>query len=419
MNKFSLTTKTFKYAFTACLLTILAMPSISNAEGFALQDWSARGASLAGGLVTRGGDASTVAYNPAAMTELDGKINLMLGSQIVFPSIEISGNTTLGSFSEKAKSSVSIVPNAYATYKLNDSFSLGLGVFSRFGSANEFDEKWAGSAVVTAVDVFTITANPVIAWRVNDMLSLAGGIELSGSDVTLKNVAPLAPGINAKTTIESTEMAYAAALNFAAHLRINPQWTVGLTYRSPVNYYYDGKITMASPVATLSTKGTTTLKLPQEIEFAVGYKVNEQLDLEAMLGFVGWSSYKNLDLYHDNGIPGLPNPITNPKHWDDTWVFSLSAEYDVLDWLTVRGGISHETSPISSAYAEYIAPSNGRWNFATGAGFKVNNFTADVAYVYHMVNDLDYGRSTISGVHQDSKSETTAHSLGISLGYKF
>ncbi|MGN1038421.1 MAG: outer membrane protein transport protein, partial [Mailhella sp.] len=58
-----------------CLLFALALlfPLFkAQAEGFAIMENSARGMGLAGGLIARGGDASTLAYNPAAMTLLEG-----------------------------------------------------------------------------------------------------------------------------------------------------------------------------------------------------------------------------------------------------------------------------------------------------------------------------------------------------------
>ncbi len=38
----------------------LSCPDFAKAEGFALQDWSSRGAALAGGLVARGGDGKGI-----------------------------------------------------------------------------------------------------------------------------------------------------------------------------------------------------------------------------------------------------------------------------------------------------------------------------------------------------------------------
>ncbi|MBR6674271.1 MAG: outer membrane protein transport protein, partial [Mailhella sp.] len=64
-----------KGALSLCALLSLsfAMPQQASAEGFStLLEGSARAMSLAGGLVARGGDASVISYNPAAMTRLEG-----------------------------------------------------------------------------------------------------------------------------------------------------------------------------------------------------------------------------------------------------------------------------------------------------------------------------------------------------------
>jgi long-subunit fatty acid transport protein len=65
-----------KGALSLCALLSLsfAMPAQqASAEGFSTYlEGSARAMSLAGGLVARGGDASVISYNPAAMTRLEG-----------------------------------------------------------------------------------------------------------------------------------------------------------------------------------------------------------------------------------------------------------------------------------------------------------------------------------------------------------
>ena len=116
-------------------------------------------------------------------------------------------------------------------------------------------------------------------------------------------------------------------------------------------------------------------------------------------------------------FPGL-NKIEQKKDWRDTWFFSLSAEYQALDWLTLRGGVSYETSPVKEAYADFIAPAHGRWKYGAGLGFQYDNWTLDVAYVYHDILELRYNHSAYAPV-ADHIDDAHAHTCSFSIGYKF
>lgn len=63
-----------------------------RAEGFALNEGSARGVSLAGGLVGRADDVSALAYNAAGITRLPGA-RLMGGLAFIAPLGSVEGET--------------------------------------------------------------------------------------------------------------------------------------------------------------------------------------------------------------------------------------------------------------------------------------------------------------------------------------
>ncbi len=416
-----------KFSGIAAILGALLIPNMANAEGFALQDWSARGAALAGGLVARGGDASAVAYNPAAITELEG-LQVMVGSEFVIPYSTISGvNDITGQhFSRKGDDALFIIPHGYVTYKMSDKISFGVGMFSRFGLGNEYPETWDGRYNMTYAYLLTSTINPNVAWRVNDNLSLAAGIEISASEVTLEQMVPSDFG-DLRSKLKS-DLAYAFGFNLAAHYRFNEQWSAGLTYRSAISYDYEGTqdLKMQNGYQVGTYKGETTINLPQEVKLAVAYAPTEELSFEAGVAWYGWSHYNHLNLHYDaNGGPGGVAMIPNPKSWNDTWMYSLSVEYAFNEWLDLRAGISYETAAVNQYYAEYIVPSSGRFKYSVGAGFHKDAWALDLAYTFHDVQDTEYDNSWYApthnhGVSTNSKADGVfAHAFNMSFSYKF
>ncbi len=402
---------TLKVSLPLLAALALATPTTAQAEGFALQNWSARGAGLAGGLVARGGDPSAVAYNPAAITELEGT-QIMVGGEFIMPEVHYEFDNFA---SVDSKSYNFFVPNAYFTHKLNDKVSLGLGMFSRFGLGAKYPHDWVGSFSTYSVTILTSTVNPVIAYKVTDKLSVAAGIELSGALVDLKQSIPTPLGTGSQDL--TGDLSLGIAFNLAAHYRFNDQWAMGLTYRMGPKYDLEGDVIRYAPDGTTvlqETTGSATLYTPDQINFAVAYSPMPTLSFEAGFGYVMWSKYRDLDMV----IAGQEH--VNPKHWHDTFLFSLSAEYQVLDWMTLRAGVSYETSPMNHKYAEYLLPTDGRFNYGVGVGFHKDNWAIDLAYNYHDINTLEYDEVLSPVIVNESESVGSgAHAFSVGFTYKF
>lgn len=384
----------------------------AKAEGFALQDWSARGASLAGGLVARGGDASAVSYNPAAITELEGT-QIMAGGEFIslFNTIVMKDGTN-----DRSEGKLYFGPHGYVTHKLNDKVSLGLGIYSRYGLGNDHGE-WAGGAALKNIELLTSSVTPVIAYKVTDKLSVAAGLEIMGGLVEYNMGVPTGSSYIGNINLEGD--AIGVGYNLSVHYRFNEQWKAGFVYRSHITLGFDGDLTV-SGAGPLNGKysGSADLHTPDSYVFALAYYPTDKLSFEGQVQYNTWSRYHSLVITSGHPYPAM-SEMAASKNWEDTWLFSLSAEYDWNEWLTLRAGASYETSPIDPKHADFIAPVNGRWKYAAGFGVHKNSWSVDVSYVYHDISDLYYDQSIeLHGLASRSQ-DVHAHTLGLSFGYKF
>lgn len=403
-------------ALALAVAATFAHPQSAQAEGFSLQDWSSRGAALAGGLVARGGDAASVSYNPAAITELEGT-QILFGGEFINPI-----NTVVGVNGESKHSETKnyIAPHGYITHKVNDTISVGLGAFSRFGLGNDYGSNFFVPNSVYDVELITFTVSPVVAWRVNDNLSLGFGLELAYGDVDFnKKISGAALGLPPalKGTVGMTGDAWSPAFNLSMHYRFNDQWKAGFIYRSHNDFDFDGDLEGTIPgVGTLTSTGSATLYTPDSYTLALAYYPMPELSFEGQVQYNTWSRYSELVINVDNPMIGK---LPEKKDWRDTWFFSLSAEYQALDWLTLRGGVSYETSPVREEYADFIAPAHGRWKYCLGLGFQYDNMTFDVGYVYHDILELRYHKNPQYAAAADHIDDAHAHTVSFSIGYKF
>lgn len=401
-------------SFLAVASLAVSTPHFAKAEGFALQDWSARGASLAGGVVARGGDAAAVAYNPAAITELEGT-QVMLGGEIISLTNTIVGAGPFAGQESESKHKLYTAPHGYITHKASDTISLGLGMYSRYGLGNNHGAEFFGSEGVYNVELITFSVTPVLAWQVTDKLSLGFGVELMYGDVQLDKAMTLAPGLKADAGL--TGDALAKGFNISAHYRFNDQWKAGFVFRSHTDLNFSGDLKVSGlpaglPIQNGTYSGSATLYTPDSYTLALAYYPTQNLSFEGQVQYNTWSRYSELTI--DTGIGTIPSV----KNWKDTWLFSLSAEYDWNEWLTLRAGASYETSPVDEAHADFVAPVNGRWKYAAGFGVHKDSWSVDFSYVYHDINTLYYDRSEVALLASRTK-DVHAHTFGLSLGYKF
>ena len=409
---------------------VLGVASSVMAEGFALTEWSARGLGLASGMVGRADDVSAIAYNAAGITQLPG-VQVMGGMALVAPMGTLSLDTDNGKQETTTKPAVWAAPHAYASWQLNDSLWLGLGVFSRFGLGNSYDQNWTGRYNLYSVNLQTVSAVPTLAWKINDMFSVSAGLEIMNVNLTTeqKLTSPVIAALRAgDQDIEVQASGWGVGGHFGLHARLNDEWSVGLAYKTQVtvNAYgdakHDGKLAGKTPELT-NCDAHGTVQLPDSLALGVAYKPLDNLSFEVGAVWTRWSTYNSLNIYMDNG-----NQSISHKNWQDGWNFNASVEYKPLDWWSLRAGFWYETPVINEDHSDFMVPSNGRTALTLGTGVEWNDFTIDFAYCHMWINPTNYDDTDASGIRTPglasgitggNSKDTVANIYMLSFGYKF
>lgn len=407
---------------------VLGMASSAMAEGFALTEWSARGLGLASGMVGRADDVSAIAYNAAGITQLPG-VQVMGGMGLIAPMGTLSLDTTHGKQETTTKPAVWAAPHAYASWQLNDSLWLGLGVFSRFGLGNSYDQNWTGRYNLYSVNLQTISAVPTLAWKINDILSVSAGLEIMNINLTTEQKSP---GFSFRNGLVDDDVqvqgsGWGVGGHFGLHARLNDQWSIGLAYKTQVtaNVYGEGKFDKNSDMslAGISLNDSDahgTVQLPDSLALGVAYKPLDNLSFEVGAVWTRWSTYNSLNIYMDNG-----NQSISHKNWRDGWNFNASVEYKPLDWWSLRAGFWYETPVVNEDHADFMVPTNGRTALTLGTGVEWNDFTIDFAYCHMWINPTSYDDTDGHGILDSgyitggTSKDTVANIYMLSFGYKF
>ena len=169
--------RNLKSVLLACsgAAVLLAASTAANAGGFALREQSAagQGASFAG-VAAAGGALSSMYWNPATITQYNGK-TVELSVSGIMPNASHSFTTsTLGAFGTPGDSGLdALVPSSYASWQLNEKVWLGMSVNAPVGLGVHFPQvNAASSGSGNSANVQTYNFAPTVAYKINDMVSV-------------------------------------------------------------------------------------------------------------------------------------------------------------------------------------------------------------------------------------------------------
>lgn len=428
---------------SALVLIFLLSAVPAFAEGFHLMDWGARGMGLAGGMVGRADDPSTLAYNAAGITQLPGT-RVLLGGSTVTPYCSIEGQYADGSkHTTRLVDSTWTIGHGYLTHQLNDNVWLGLGIFSRFGTGVTFAGDWFGRYSMYDVGLQTLSLVPTVAYKFNEHVSVSLGIEAMYAHLYLGQRAPLqyGPYNFGDADLQTEGKGLGWGVHAGLHVRFNDEWSAGLAYKSAVRMTLNGE-TQLEPWGSNANRNVAPLKpiygavlakakqtydsdvngttmLPDSLALGIAWKPLPNLSFEVGSIWSRWSSYQNLNFYFDSGAESINN-----KKYRDGINFNVSVEYSPLDWLTLRAGYLYETPVVNEKYADFIVPNYGRDVVSLGLGFKWDSWAVDLAWQHLWNHSLSYYDTRTHGIKDAGLAGASvvnpqSDAFAISVAYTF
>lgn len=366
---------TFKIA-AAAMMVAGAFATQTYAAGFQLSEQSAiqMGRAMAGAGVV-GDDLSAVHYNPAGMTLLSGTRMQATGTWVA---VNLDYESHDGSVTENGRLKGQIIPAGFLTHQINDSLWAGLGLTVPYGMGTEYGEDWEGRERGTESMILTFDINPNLAWKVNDKLSVGGGISLQYAKAELgMGMGPMQANVKGDSW----------AWGWNVGLMFQPVETVrlGLAYRSHIAHNAEGHTDVKSPL-NLTSDMKVRIKTPDTVTLSATWEATDALRLSGTARWSKWSNFRTLDVQNldFNGIPyaKFANvPVEN--NWDDTWFFSVGADYKLNGQWTVRGGVAYDQGPVENQYRMAVIPDTDRVWFSGGASYKyTDNLTFDFGATY-------------------------------------
>lgn len=447
---------------TAVTLGLLSATAQLHAAGFAIIEHSASGMGNAfAGASAIAEDASTAWFNPAGMTRL-ATPQLVVSGHIISPTADftdkgsnvnpaLTSGVVAGSLSgtNDDGGELALVPNLYYVRPIRDDMVFGLSINAPFGLATDYKDDWVGRYHALRSSIITLNIKPSIGWKINDVVSVGAGVSAQyvKADLTsaidsaalclkLANGDPAAlagcgaQGLttpsnaanDSKADLESDNWGF--GFDVGALFNLSDRTRVGVHYQSEVKQDTSGtaKFTINPKLqpfvdqanAALAPIGQAALKnsdidasvsLPQSVSLSGAHQINDKLMLLADITWTGWSSFEELRIKYASG---QADSVTD-ESWNDVVRYSIGANYQMDDKLTLRTGVAFDEEAIPDPqHRTPRIPGNDRTWVSFGAGYQFrSNAKVDVGYSHLFVDDTpidhtDDNGYTIRGIYEAS-----------------
>lgn len=448
----------------------------ATASGFAIGTQNASGLGNAyAGQAASAEDASAVFYNPAGMTALPGR--QMVGAiNLLKPSIKFnnSGSTSptsplpsppgiaLGSNGGDA-GGWAAVPAGYLSWEVMPSqLWLGIGVSSPFGLTTDWDSGWIGRFHAQKSELLTININPSIAWKINQMFSVGGGINAQYIDAELtrqvaygaitlgrvlgNNPAGCGVGVGALLGGCGTEGQFKVKVddwswgwNLGAMVNFSPDTRLGISYRSTIKHKIEGDATFSNvpnyaalgaagaPLVAALANGNVTadLKVPDMLSVGVAHGFGRWQVL-ADYTWTGWDSVQTVAVNRTSGAASGSTIANLDLQFKNSYRVGLGVNYRLNDQWKLRVGTAYDKTPVQDQFRSPALPDESRIWAAIGAQWQFSKQGAlDFGYAHEFIDDAssnlpsqatptDVPRGNLVGTYK-----ANVNILGVQLRYNF
>ena len=325
-----------------------------------------------------------------------------------------------------------LVPFAFYAQPVNERLALGFGVYAPFGSKTDYEEGFQGRNQGNYTEVAVVSAQPTLSYRVNDQWSVGAGITYNRVEGELHRQVPAATPLGlteVDSRVDGDDEGW--GYNLGVIYQPIPETTLGLTYRSKVEYTLTGDFRGVAQVIGVDVTDDASLDLttPETVNFSITQQMTDELKLMFGASWTRWSRFDKILVKGKTAV----DPITNEdQNYSNAWAFATGGEYQLNPQWVLRAGVAIDNTPTNDLTRSVRIPSDDRRIFSLGAGWTpVENLTVDLAYSYltergTQVTQTKTDSFTIAGQQTppitsrytaDYKNE--AHGFGAQLTYRF
>jgi len=378
---------------TAATLAFLGLSAQAFAGGLYIYEMIPTEVGTAGaGSAAKAQNASTVFTNPAGMTYIDHN-EIQAGATLMYlnaPIHNLAGTTSTGRGGDTSEWFGG--GNFNLIMPIDDQWTFGLAVQNFFGLSLNWQDDWVGRYTSTKEWLIAPQIQPTIAYKVNDWVSVGLGLGLTvGYLKTYFAVYnPDTTPIDGRAKLRDT--AFAVQGNLGVMLQPNEDLRIGIRYLTETKLDFNPSLSVKgvqnpSTAIGLQALGGLDLGLymPQALNIAAFYQLNEQWAILGDFGWEDWSRFGKLDV----GLGATGNLSTVNIHTKDIYHYGIGTQYQFDETLMLSAGFSFDSQLLDNANRSLILPMKDMYRYGVGFEKEMNeDFTIGAGLDYLWEGDI-------------------------------
>ncbi|MFT7684374.1 MAG: long-chain fatty acid transport protein [Moritella dasanensis] len=419
-----------RYAKLALTISLVLSSPYTIAGGFQLSEHSAAGIGRANaGEAAIADSAAVIANNAAAITRFNS-MQVSINGAYLAPNVRVTGNGPDEIVNNQLTSNDVVdhvlVPSIYIVAPINDSWSWGIGIFSDFGAATEYPDDYLAGSIAGETTLETLNVNPNIAYKLNDNFSIGLGVSAVYGQAKLTRTLGIladASNVNNGTNFERSDTAQSlegegVGYGFNAGLlwELNNDHRFGLSYRSNVDIDMEGDYSTFTQPGAIA-KGELTLNLPSIAEFSGFHQISAPFALHYSVVMTGWDVFEEI-----SGTVDGQEVLQKDENFENSFKYALGATYDISSSLKLRAGISYDETPNVNDVSISLPDSN-RMSYSAGASYSFNDTNSlDFGFTFVDVEEVTFSEelsSELPGVSYEFRSKSDVYIYAVQYNLSF
>ena len=356
------------------------------ALGFKNPDQDAAATGQGEAFVAQADTPGAIYYNPAGLTQIKGT-EFSSTAFVSFRDIQFNGASGKDDLNDPIYSG-----SFYLTTDLGqDKWRFGVGVNVPYGDASDWGNSGPFKYVVTKSSLMVVNAQPTVAYKFNDHVSLGVGWNIYDGNTELERLVPfslinpLLP--DGKFRFHGDGQAFGATAGLL--VTINEYNSVGVTYRSPFSIDFHGNAAVKNdPTGTLGrSPANAEIDFPQSVAAGYAFRPTKRLKLEVDAEWTNWETLNNVRLHSPNPAFANDPSSTIPFNWLDSWYYEVGAQYQIDDHWVVRAGYIYSENTVPDSSFSPSTPDSNRNVFSVGLGYSTQRFVVNAVYQYSLSED--------------------------------
>ncbi|MCD4730499.1 MAG: outer membrane protein transport protein [Bacteroidales bacterium] len=403
--------------FTLLMLLVTLTTSAIFAGGYQvrLQGQKQTGMGLIGTPFAFG--ASSIFYNPGSLSFMEEKYSFSAGVSPLFASAVFRSEGS--DYKAETNNPTGTPFYFYGAGKVTEDLSIGLGVFTPFGSSTSWNADWNGRKLIQEISLSAIFIQPTVSYKINDKFGIGAGLDivLGSVDLTKELPSPVDGQVNLNG--KSTAMGF----NVGVFVKPTDKLSIGVDYRSKVNMKVengDTKFTQipSSMSETFPSTGNfdAELPLPANLDIGLAYQFSDKFTLALEVNMIFWSVYDSLIIDFKENNETLVDS-RNPRIYSNSFIPRIGAEYKFSDVFIGRVGVYYDKTPTNADYFSPETVSLDQIAFTLGLSIMpTEGLSIDLSYLQleGLESDKQYLPDNFKGTYT-----TRAFIPGIGVSYNF